>query len=412
MNIIKFFSFILAISYFSISLANIDVVEDKKDISEKRNPSIVRRNQGIIQGDNYKIEGINFSGLIIGELITSNIDQNKNTRFATKGTYSTFCVPKINLYATSNLNEWATANIGLNFAPTSTDCSACGYGGKNDPSRFNKYDKIDEAHIVFANQGLSPYYAKVGIQYFNYGLYSPHSVPATFTQLLTQIQAPGVTIGYIPAVNGLNFSVFSFTDKVKKGSTSKISNFGAQVGYVSSPDSEKMEISLDILKNMASSVNYIVSSSQCCINPLYNSYRKVVPGLSLSIKKQFSRFQVKTQVTSALSKFDKKDVLWGESGAKPAALLLDFNYKFSAFNDKQNIVGVNYQKSIQAVNLKGNYLGRGLPEHRVQAYYSIEAWKNIELGAQIIWDKDYKRKNDGTGKTSVTSLITLIAKIM
>ena len=93
-------------------------------------------------------------------------------------------------------------------------------------------------------------------------------------------------------------------------------------------------------------------------------------------------------------------------------MLLDVTYKFKAFSEKQNLVGMNYQKSTQALNLKGNDLGRGLPEHRVQAYYSIEAWKNIELGTQIIWDKDYKSKNGGTGKTSVTSLITLMAKIM
>ena len=116
----------------------------------------------------------------------------------------------------SNLNEWATANIGLNFAPTPGHCSACGYGGKNDPSRFNKYDKIDEAHIVFANQTFSPYFAKVGVQYVNYGQYSPNTIPATLTQLLTQIQAPGVTIGYMPPENGLNFRFSALLTKLKK----------------------------------------------------------------------------------------------------------------------------------------------------------------------------------------------------
>ena len=129
-------------------------------------------------------------------------------------------------------------------------------------------------------------------------------------------------------------------------------------------------------------------------------------------KKQIFDFYTTAQLTSALTKFDKKDISWKESGAKPAALLLDLSYKFKAFSEKQNLVGINYQKSTQAVNLKGNDLGRGLPEHRVQAYYSIEAWRNIELGTQIIWDKDYKNKNGGTGKTSITSLVTLIAKIM
>ena len=183
-------------------------------------------------------------------------------------------------------------------------------------------------------------------------------------------------------------------------------------GYISNEESGKTELSLDIVKNIASSVNYIVSSSQCCINPLNKSYRKSVPGVSFTAKKQFSDFYTTAQFTSALTKFDKKDISWKESGAKPAALLLDVTYKFKAFSEKQNLVGMNYQKSTQALNLKGNDLGRGLPEHRVQAYYSIEAWKNIELGTQIIWDKDYKSKNGGTGKTSVTSLITLMAKIM
>jgi hypothetical protein len=216
-------------------------------------------------------------------------------------------------------------------------------------------------------------FAKIGIQYFNYGQYSPHSIPANFTQLLTQIQAPGITVGYMPPENGLNFSVFSFTDKIKKDSTSKINNIGIQAGYISNEESGKTELSLDIVKNIASSVNYIVSSSQCCINPLNKSYRKSVPGVSFTAKKQFSDFYTTAQFTSALTKFDKKDISWKESGAKPAALLLDVTYKFKAFSEKQNLVGMNYQKSTQALNLKGNDLGRGLPEHRVQAYYSIEA---------------------------------------
>ena len=216
MRIINILTFILITLYFSLSSVKGELVESK-DISSEKNSRILSRNQAILYGDKFKIEGINFSGLIVGELIASDTDQNESSRFNKKNTYSTFCVPKITLYAVSNLNEWTAANLGLNFAPSSGDCSACGYGGKNDPSRFNKYDKIDEAHIVFANRDFSPYFAKIGIQYYNYGQYSPHSIPANFIQLLTQIQAPGITVGYMPPKNGLNFSVFSFTDKIKKG---------------------------------------------------------------------------------------------------------------------------------------------------------------------------------------------------
>jgi hypothetical protein len=42
----------------------------------------------------------------------------------------------------------------------------------------------------------------------------------------------------------------------------------------------------------------------------------------------------------------------------------------------------------------------------------LKLGKISNLGTQLIWDKDYKNKNGGTGKTSLTSLITLMAKII
>ena len=421
MQLSKKIFFLIIVSYFHVSLANVEAnvgikaaLKENVNLNSSSNPRMLNRNEGIFYGDKYKIEGINFSALIMGELIASNIDQNQSSRFAKKTTYSTFCVPRILLYTGANLNEYVTANIGLNFAPSPGACSACGYGGKNDPSRFNKYDKIDQAHILFYNSELSPYYAKIGIQYYNYGHYSPNSIPATLTQLMTQIQAPGVTLGYMPANDGLNFSVFSFTDKVKKDKTSKINNIGAQVGYINNDDLGKSEISLDFLSNIASSVNYIVSSNQCpsVINPLNSSYKKAVPGISLTLKKQINDFYTTLGLTTALTSFNKEDIAWKEKGAKPAALLLDLNYKFISSGDKQNLIGFNYQKSLQAVNIKGNNLGRGLPLQRIQTYYTIELMKNIEVGVQISWDKDYAVKNKGTGKDSLTSLVTLMAKIM
>jgi hypothetical protein len=356
---------------------------------------------------------IKLSGLLMGELIASNTDQNNSRRFYGDKTYSAFCVPRVVLYAIANVNEWTNAHVGFNLAQ-STGCSACGYGGKNDPFRFNKYKKIDEAIVTFANVDQSPYFAKVGIQYLNYGQYSPNTIPATFTQLLTQTQAVGITLGYFNKENGINASVYSFSDKVKKGSTSKIENGGAQIGYKYSEESFKTDITLDWLSNIASAVNYIVSpSSTCCgmqSNPLNGSYRKKVPGLSFSAKTQIFNFDITVQATSALVKFYNGDIAWNNTGAKPAAALIDFGYNFKAFYEKLNRIGVSYQRSFQALNVKGNGLGKGLPEHRVQGDYTIEAWKNIEFGTHIIWDQDYNKEVGGTGKNSLTSLITLIVK--
>jgi len=104
MRIINVFFFTLITLPFSLSLANTELAENK-DLSFEKTARIISRNQAIIYGDKFKVEGINFSGLIVGELIASDIDQNKSSRFNKKNTYTTFCVPKITLYAVSNLNE-------------------------------------------------------------------------------------------------------------------------------------------------------------------------------------------------------------------------------------------------------------------------------------------------------------------
>ena len=102
MRIINVFFFTLITLPFSLSLANTELAENK-DLSFEKTARIISRNQAIIYGDKFKVEGINFSGLIVGELIASDIDQNKSSRFNKKNTYTTFCVPKITLYAVSNL---------------------------------------------------------------------------------------------------------------------------------------------------------------------------------------------------------------------------------------------------------------------------------------------------------------------
>lgn len=402
------FIFILVILF-----TNINIMTAEAGNPLDQNSNILKRNQSLVYLDTERFDKIKISGLFMGEVIASTRDQNKNGRFDSNKKYSTLCVPRVVLYATTNVNEWTTAHIGFNLI-SNTGCSACGYGSKNDPFRFNKYEKIDEAVITFANFDQSPYFAKVGIHYLNYGYYSPNTIPATFTQLLTQTQAAGITLGYFNQENGLNASVYTFTDKVKKGSTGRIGNGGAQIAYKYDDTLGETIITLDWLNNIASSVNYIVSPSPTCcgsqLNPLNKSYQKKISGISFTAKKQIFNFDTTIQVTSALAKFHKDDITWKKTGAKPAAALIDFGYNFKLFKEKPNRVGISYQRSFQAINIKGNYLGRGLPEHRIQGDYSIEAWRNITLGAHIIWDKDYQTKVNGTGKTSLTSLITLIVK--
>lgn len=365
-------------------------------------------------------EKIRLSGLLMGELIASDHDAGAPQRFreGKNKKYSTFCFPRASLYLDAKISDWTQAHIALNLAPAkiSKSCSACGFGRKNDELRFGKYDKIDESYVTFSNMAQSPYYARAGIQYVPYGYYARNTIPATLPQLMTQIQAAGITAGYANNDNGMSAAIFSFSGKNNKGGSTKIDNFGAQAGYIKSTEYGDSVATLGWINNIASSVNYIVSSNPmaCCggeQNPLSKGFRKKVAAMSLTLRHEALNWDATLQFTSALSKFHQDDIEWKNKGARPSAGLLDLGYKFGAFGERKNRIGASYQLSHQAVNLRGNYCSGGLPKQRLQVDYTIEAEKHVELGAHVFWDKDYSKKDDGTSRKGTTGLLTLVVKL-
>lgn len=354
----------------------------------------------------------------MGELIFSNNDEGKGQRFGNpKKSYSTFCFPRASLYVDAKVNEYADAHFAFNLAPNkmSTSCAACGFGKRNDELRFGKYDRIDESYVTFSDKDNHPYYARVGIQYVPYGNYTRNAIPASLTQLMTQTQAAGATFGYTNPDNGLNFAFYGFSAKNKRDGATKINNVGAQAAYIKGTDKESTQITLGWMNNIANSVNYIVSSTQCCggteYNDLNKGYRKMVQGAALSLQHKTTSWDATLQYTTALSKFNSKDIEWKNKGAKPSAALVDAGYRFVAFGERDNRIGASYQISTQAVNLKGNGNNAGLPKQRVQADYTIEVLKNFEMGAHAFWDKDYSKNQGGTGKSSATILVTMSVKL-
>ena len=377
----------------------------------------LKQNQAYNFATTKWLDRINVSGLLMGEVIASNQDAGSSRRFPDNNKkYSTFCLPRVGLFLDAKLSESTQAHVALNFAPNkmSGTCSACGFGRKNDELRFGKYDKVDEAYVTFGRLIESPYYARAGIQYVPYGYYARNTIPATLPQLMTQTQAAGVTAGYANKDNGVNLAAFSFSGKGKRGGSTKIDNFGGQVGYIKSSEEFDSLVTLGWISNIASAVNYLVSANPTCCgqeqNSLSKGYRKKVQGASLTMQHKASRWDATLQLTSSLSKFNQNDIGWKSNGAKPSAELIEFGYKFNALGDKKNRLGVSYQLSTQAVNIKGNGDGAGLPARRMQVDYTIEVEPHVEFGAHIFWDKDYSKKDGGTGKKSTTMLLTLAVK--
>ncbi len=380
--------------------------------------SILNQNQAYNFASEEWMKKLKISGLIMGEMIFSDDNAGNARRFSKdkKKNYSTFCFPRASLYVDAEINPLTTAHLALNFAPNkmSGSCSACGFGRKNDELRMTKYGNLDESYVTFTDSTEPKYYARAGIQYLPYGQYQRNMIPATLTQLLTQTQAAGLTIGHIHE-SGVSIAAYSFSGKKKRDKSTTINNFGAQLQYQREDTTSIDQISIGWINNIANSVNYIVSTSKTCCgkdkNPLNISYKTSVPAISASYKRKQSSWDFAAQYTSALRKFNSNDMKWKTKGAKPSAALIDLGYNFNSFNEKPSRIGVSAQTSKESVHIKGNDFGSGLPKLRFQSDYTIEVQKNVEFGAHIFWDKDYSKKEDGTGKNATTLLLTMAVKL-
>lgn len=348
-------------------------------------------------------ERIKISALFMGEAIASSYNEGKNTRFSEKKSYSTFCFPRASLYLDADLDKWAKAHFAFKMV------GSCGFGSKNDENSFLKFKDAEESYIDIGNLEFLPYYSRIGIQFVDYGSYERNVVPITLTQAMTQTQAAAITVGYQNLDNGLQASVYSFSGKKKRNGATKIVNGGIHLGY----DSEQLKIALDWMSNIAGGVNYIVhqgSSSQK--NPLNEfGYRKRVAGVSTSVQAFYKKLDVTIQYTTALSNFHLDDLSFNNKAAKPAAWLVDAGCSFPLIKDHNSRLGASYQQSRQAVNIRGLGYKRGLPKSRTQLDYTVDLWQDAQVGAHMVWDRDYKIAQGGTGAKSWTFLGTLKVKI-
>jgi hypothetical protein len=380
--------------------------------------SVLNQNQTYNFASEEWIKKLKISGLIMGETIFSDDNAGNAGRFSKdkKKNYSTFCFPRASLYVDAEINPLTTAHLALNFAPNKmgSSCSACGFGRKNDELRMTKYGNLDESYVTFTDSIEPKYYARAGIQYLPYGNYQRNIIPATLTQLLTQTQSAGLTIGYIHE-SGVNIAVYSFSGKKKQDKPTTINNFGGQIQHQREDTNSTDQFSLGWTNNIANSVNYIVSTSETCCgkekNPLNSGYKKAVPAISASYKRKQSSWDFAVQFTSALTGFNSNDIKWKTQGAKPSAALIDLGYNFNSFGEKQTRIGASVQASKESLNIKGNDFGSGLPKLRFQGDYTIEVQKNVEFGTHIFWDKDYAKKDKGTGKNATTLLLTMAVKL-
>ena len=322
------------------------------------------------------------------------------------GDSSDLVLTNADLFVDAQINCWTKAHVGLNY--------------ENVPVNIVKDGTttvLDEAYVTIGNFCENPFYFRAGKQYVNFGNYDRFAAVPTFTQLLSQTNAPAATVGFVD--QGFYGSIYGFrglnrtnefnpvtTFRPNTGSQN-VNNAGANLGFQMQNNGSGFNLQASYLNNMAdvdyvseSIVNGGLSSSQ-----FFNNYVTRVGAMSLDATGNMGMFDAAAHYVSALGDFSRKDILANGSmttGARPSAMTVGAGVTFGMMGYSSHF-GLDYQHSWQAENV-GLF---GMPEARYEGTYNVNVSKNVNVGLDVFQDRRYDANHGGADQSATTGLLRL-----
>lgn len=401
----------LAASSDTVSRAEFDAMKDQVTKME----SALNQNQGGIALNTSTTRDWFNRVTVSGQVAIDAFASSENSyRFQeNSSTNSAIDLPMANLFVDAQVNDWVKAHAGIHFHSVSRDGLANVYKATYKDSDT----RVDEAYVTLGNFAQSPFYVRAGREFVPFGSYKRFDITPSLTQMLTETRATALQAGFVMA-NGVNGAVYTFngTDTDKNAHKHRINNFGANLGVANSYDNINYQASVGYLYNMAD-VNYINSGM------ISENVDHTVDGVSVDASVQSGPFDASAHYVTALRSFSGQDVNTHgvftklAPGAKPSAWAVDAGYSFNTAGYASRL-GLGYQHSSQANNVgptvngvitpSGIPLGLnyGLPKERYLAQYSVNVWKNTDLGFQVYHDRDYA-KPAGSDNKATTGVVRL-----
>jgi len=346
-------------------------------------------------------------------------------------------VNNANLYFDAAVNNWTKVHVGLLYRDTNNFSSVAGIASVPS-SQFNPQlgnnnfnSVLDEAFVRIGNFEKTPVYFQGGKQYIAFGNYKQFPMVVPFTQLLTQSNQTAATIGFVDG-SGFNGAAYIFRGAPKMGdiaapgvvggfpTTSRVQNFGVNLGIANTNDKMGYNFSVGYLRNMVD-VKYIrdrIGSNANAIGP--GAYFNPVGALSVDAGIAVGAFDANAHYVTALQTFDARDMQYVSAGravaAKPRAWGIELGYGFKVVGDHQSRVSVGYQASRQT----GGIINAGrvtqttvngdlnIPKQRWVADYTVNVSKNADVGVAVYNDRDHN--SGGTNRSATVGVLRLAVK--
>lgn len=266
-----------------------------------------------------------------------------------------------------------------------------------------------EAYAMMTYEHL---FAKVGRQYVNFGSVDHDSISTPLTEVLSNTNETGVTLGlmnlygFYGDVSFYNGAFYGDSPNDIRDNKNKVHGFAAELGYAMKNNNYHFNAYVDYISNMADvdALNYDLANAKLIAGNTSLNTTDKVPGVAVhgDFTMQAgadSSFTVMGDYVTATKKFNKADWMFNNDGAKPQAYGVEGDYTFL----KHHTITLGFQGSKQAagVQLVGADLTATntfpMPKTRLLAGYTYDLNKYVSFGAEYTNDKDY-----GTSDTNTT----------
>lgn len=330
-----------------------------------------------------------------------------------------------NLYFDAQINNFTDLHTALDY-DYNPDKFYSYYAGPNSQELY-----FSEANVRFSNLAQSGFYTVIGRQYFNFGSYQHDSLNQTFTNLLSEVDGVGATVGYV-SNNGFNIDSYILNgDLLHRSDYSRsryiyvsspiFQTWGASAGYDWSNETFGVNLQLDFLSNMAQTIYLSHSIAEANFAPsTIPTYYSATPAVFTHSDFNAGPFDLIFDYVTATKCFAASDLAAAYNsngkprGAKPQATFTQLEYNFDLLQN-DNAVFVAYQTSrnaeaVGSIDMGGYYI----PRYRWTIGDDYTLLDNTELDVEYDHDQDYPNNtsniNSGYGYTTESVFVGLDVK--
>lgn len=250
------------------------------------------------------------------------------------------------LEAVANINKWITGVIKVEYSDKPPATGA----------RVSNSDlKVKRGYVTVGNLNECPVYMTIGQMYVPFGVYNGWSISDPLTKTLGRTQERAVVLGFNKS--GAYGSLYAFEGDSYTGGGNSINSWGANLGYKFVENKWSLDVGAGYIANIADSLGMQDTGfSSNGTNRTFVGFKnheklvKQVAAADAHLLFMYDPVWIAAEYITALNDFDKKDLTFNGSGARPKALDIEGIYNFT-FLSKPSFVSAGFGKSWDAMAL-------------------------------------------------------------